>query len=421
MVKIMGNRVAVAGVGYTNFDSGSPELEWKELMYEACTQAYNDAGVDARRDIDSFLTCAEDFWEGFSIYDEFVPDQLGSVLRPTGTICADGIFGLGNAYMQIKTGQFDVVAVEAHSKASDLLTHEDITLFAMDPVFNRPQTGENERSPRGEQWITLSESRTSKEEEQKIKRTHPYFLAGMEMQKYISESPVTEEQCAKVAVKNKNNAMDNPLAVFESPTKLENVLNSEPVFDPLKKAEISQTADAAITLVLAREDVVDEYTDNYVWLDGFGWNSDSPWIETRDMNANYCKQAAQMAYDMADINVPKKQVDFAEIDDRFAFKELQHLEALNLCKKGESGELIDNGSLEAEGETPVNVSGGCLGVGNLIEATGLQKALEVVLQLRGEAGKRQLDDIETGLAQSWRGVPTATGAVAIFNSNQEVR
>lgn len=411
---LVGDRVAVAGIGYTQFDSGTPELEWKELMYKACKQAYNDAGVDARKDIDSFLTCAEDFWEGFSIYDEFVPDQLGSVLRPTGTVCADGIYGLGNAYMQIKTGQFDVVAVEAHSKASDLLTHEDITSFGMDPLFNRPQTGENERSARGEQWVQLSDA--EEPEEEKTQRTHPYFLAGMEMQNFLTETDVTEEQCAKIAVKNKNNAMDNPLSVYESALELDDVMNSERVFDPLKKKEISQLADAAITFVLAREDVVDNYTDNYVWLDGFGWNSNSPWIETRDLNAKYCRQAAEMAYDMANINVPKEEIDFAEIDDRFTYKELQHLKALNLCREGEEGQLIEDGTLKPEGSMPVNVSGGSLGVGNLIEATGLQKALEIVLQLRGEAGKRQLDDVETGLAQSWRGIPTASGAVSLFRS-----
>ncbi|MEF8874615.1 MAG: acetyl-CoA acetyltransferase [Candidatus Thermoplasmatota archaeon] len=413
----MGERVAVAGVGHTNFNSGTPELGWKELMYEACSQAYNDAGVDARRDIDSFLTCAEDFWEGFSIYDEFVPDQLGSLLRPTGTVCGDGIFGLGNAYMQIKTGQFDVVAVEAHSKSSDLLNHEDITLFAMDPVFNRPLTGDEERGPRGEQFIPLSDADSPEfDPEKRPKRTHPYFLAGLEMQKYLAENPVTEEDCARVAVKNKNNALENPLAVYENPLTLENVMNSEALFEPLKKDEISQTADAAITFVLASEDVVDDYTDNYVWLDGFGWNSDSPRIETRDLNAKYCRRAAEMAYDMAGINVPKEQIDFAEVDDRFSYKELQHLEALRLCREGEAGKVVRDGSLEPEGTLPVNTSGGSLGVGNLVEATGLQKALEVVLQLRGDAGKRQLDDVETGLAQSWRGVPTATGAVSILSS-----
>jgi acetyl-CoA C-acetyltransferase len=68
------------------------------------------------------------------------------------------------------------------------------------------------------------------------------------------------------------------------------------------------------------------------------------------------------------------------------------------------------------GDLPVNVSGGALGWGHLLDATGLARALEVVLQLRGEAGARQLEDVNVGLAQSWRGVPTTSGAVAIFSN-----
>ncbi|MFB6094879.1 MAG: hypothetical protein ABEJ71_00305, partial [Halodesulfurarchaeum sp.] len=180
--------VAVAGVGYAGFSATTPELGWKELMYKASTRAYRDAGVDPRQDVDSFLTCAEDYWEGFSIFDEFVPDQLGSVLRPTGTITDDGIVGLGNAAMQIRTGEFDVVVVEAHSKASDLLTHEDVQLFSMDPVYTRPLTGPAERGERGEQWVPLSEAETPDDGPERV---HPSFLAGLEMREYL-ESTGTE-------------------------------------------------------------------------------------------------------------------------------------------------------------------------------------------------------------------------------------
>ena len=126
----MTRKVAIIGVGHTNFNSITPDVEWKELMYEACQKAYMDAGIDPRKDVDSFITCAEDYLEGFSIFDEFVPDQIGATLRPCCTVCGDGIYGLGNAYMQIKTGQLNVVAVESHSKISDLLTFGDVVLHS---------------------------------------------------------------------------------------------------------------------------------------------------------------------------------------------------------------------------------------------------------------------------------------------------
>ncbi len=100
-------------------------------------------------------------------------------------------------------------------------------------------------------------------------------------------------------------------------------------------------------------------------------------------------------------------------DDRFAYKELQHLEAMGFYNKGEAKDLLKDGHFEKDGKLPVNISGGSLGVGNLLEATSLHRAYEAVLQLRKDAGERQVE-AEKVLVQSWRGVPTATGAVAIL-------
>jgi acetyl-CoA C-acetyltransferase len=123
-----------------------------------------------------------------------------------------------------------------------------------------------------------------------------------------------------------------------------------------------------------------------------------------------------MAYKMAGIRSPRSEIDFAEISDEFSYKELQHLEALRLCGPGEAGSLTMDGVTEITGDLPVNPSGGCIGVGQLLECTGGQKVLDVVLQLRGEAGKNQIPDVTTGLAMSWRGLPTTTGAVAVLSN-----
>ena len=134
----MSDRVAIIGVGWSGFRQITPEFSYKELMYEAARRAYSDAGVDPRRDIESFVTVAEDFHEGTSIFDEYTPDQLGAVLKPMHTISGDGLHGLATAYMLVKTGQFSMVALEGHSKASNILTHAGITAYAQDPVLNRP-------------------------------------------------------------------------------------------------------------------------------------------------------------------------------------------------------------------------------------------------------------------------------------------
>jgi acetyl-CoA C-acetyltransferase len=154
--------------------------------------------------------------------------------------------------------------------------------------------------------------------------------------------------------------------------------------------------------------------DDPIYLTGFGWCSETPWIGTRGMEAEYAKKSARMAYKMAGIQDPKKEIDVIECDDRFSFKELQHLESMGFAMPGEAGQLAENGALGIKGSMPTNTSGGALGVGNCLEATGMQKALEIITQLRGHAGKRQVPDVECGLAQAWRFIPSGSGAVAIF-------
>ena len=378
--------VAVVGVGYSGFRSITPDLSYKELTYEAAAKAYEDAGVDPQRDIESFVSVAEDFNEGTSIFDEYVPDQIGGALKPVHTISGDGIHGLIAAYMQVLTGAMDIVMVEAHSKASNLLTPNEVVAYAVEPIYNRP-LGAN-----------------------------PVFIAGLEMNRYLHITGTSEAQCAQVVVKNRGNGFLNPSAAYGARLDLETVLGSETVSYPLKNLEISSPADGAIVVVLASSDVAEDLTDLPIWIRGIGWCNETPSLETRDWeSATYARKSAEMAYRTAGIRNPRQEIDFAEVDDTFAYKELQHMEALGLCRDGEAGYLVQEGETEIEGQFPVNPSGGSLGLGHLLDASGLARVLEVVLQLRGEAGQRQLEDVETGMAFGWRGIPTTSGAAVVLS------
>jgi acetyl-CoA C-acetyltransferase len=379
--------VAIVGVGYTHFNSITPDVSFKEQMFEAALKAYEDAGVDPRKDIGSFITAAEDYWEGYSIFDEFVPDQIGAALRPTCTIGGDGLLALITGVMQIESGLVDLVAVEAHSKASDMLSYEGIVTHALDPVYNRAFNA------------------------------HPYFVAGLEMRRYLHDSGITREQCAGVVVKNKRNALDNPVAAYAAAMTVDEVLKSRVVSEPLTNRDISHLADGAIVLILASKEKAKELSEYPIWLKGIGWHSDTPWLEARDWSAApYAHKAAERAYKMAGISDPKKKFDLAEVDDWFSYKELQHIEALGLCEKGSVGKLADEGAFKRDGQLPVNISGGRLGAGNLLEGSSSQSLLECVLQLRGHAGKRQVKGAKWALAQSWRGVPTTSGCVAVLSN-----
>lgn len=383
----MNERVAIVGVGWSGFQPSTPEVSYKELMYQAAARAYADAGVDPRRDVESFVTVAEDFHEGTSIFDEYVPDQLGAALKSMHTITGDGLHGLATAYMLIRTGLFDVVAVEGHSKASNLLTPDGVSAYAQDPVLNRPL------------------------------RLNTHFVAGLEMHRYLHESGATQEQCAGVVVKNRHNALKNPLASFAGDFSLDEVLSGPPLAWPLGRRETAGHVDGAVVMVLASEKKAALLSEKPVWILGAGWCNGSASLESRDWaGLPYLEKAARMAYRQAGIKDPWDEVDFAEIDDTYAYKELQSLEALGVCGFGEAGILLERGDFDPDGAFPVNVSGGSLGVGHLLDGTGLHRALEAVLQLRGEAGAHQLDGVEVGLVQSWRGAPTTSAAVAVLSN-----
>ena len=236
------------------------------------------------------------------------------------------------------------------------------------------------------------------------------------MNRFLHESKTTKEQCAAVVVKNKKNGVLNPRAVYGANITLDDVLGSRPICEPLLEMEVSNTIDGALVFVLASSKRARKLTDKPVWIDGIGWATGSPWTESRDIaESEYCLLSSRMAYKMAKIKNPRKEFDFLEIDDTFSYKELQHLESLAIFDKGMAGKLTEKGVTEIKGEIPVNPSGGSLGMGHLLEATGLMKSAETILQLQGEAGRNQVRDAKRGLVQTWRGLPTSSGITMILS------
>jgi acetyl-CoA C-acetyltransferase len=377
--------VAIVGIGASKFDSTTIGQSYKELTFDAAKKAYADAEVDVREDVGSFVCCAEDFWEGNSISDEYAPDQLGAKLRPLFTVSGDGLLGLAHAYMHIMAGVSDIVVVESHSKLSDVETKSMIEDLGFDPTFGR------------------------------ISGVDPKYLAGLEMRRYLEESGNTVEDCAAVVVKNSSNALDNPLATYGDNLSKEDVLQSDEVAFPLKKLDISRPSDGCVVMVLASAAKARRLSDNPVWVSGISWFSDTPNVEEMNLGqAQYAVNSSKKAFQMARITRPAEQLDFAEIDDTYSFKELEHIEALELAKR--AGKFVSTGKGNLDGALPVNPSGGSLGMGYFVEASGLVRAYESVLQLRGQAGKIQLPRATKCAVQSWRGIPTQSGVTAVFST-----
>jgi acetyl-CoA C-acetyltransferase len=382
-------RVAVVGVGWYGFKPVVPELSFREMMFEAAVRAYEDAGVDPRRDVDAFISCQEDFWEGVAISNEFAPEPIGGALRPTITITGDGLQCVGQAYMMVRSGVFKVVVVEAHAKPSSIVTLQEVYEFSLDPVIRT------------------------------LKIPNPLFQAGLDAAAYMRRSGASREHLAMVAVKNKTRGLLNPRASHSAKVTLDEVLNSKPVVYPLTRYEIAGFTDVAINVVLASEDVARRFGDKHVWIDGVWWATEVgtgaiEWHEWGRMPS--MRMAALGAYKLAGIEDPLRQTDFAEVEDRFSYMELLALEELGLGGDGVH-RLLEQGYYNPGGGYPVNPSGGSLSIGVTLEATGLSRLLEAILQLKGEAGGVQLKDVRRAIVASWRGPPTYTSAVAVVSKD----
>jgi acetyl-CoA C-acetyltransferase len=381
----MNERVAIIGVGVMAARPSSEHLSFKEMMFEAAQKAYADAGIDAH-EVESFVTCAEDLTEGISIFDEYTPDQLGAVQKPMHTLTQDGLYGIADAVMQLRSGLVGLVVVEAHSKHSNLENPNSILNYALDPVYNRPLD------------------------------FNPHVIAGLEMNGFLHATGITQAQCAQVVAKNRTHALKNIAAAYPMNLRAEDVQSSPYLCYPLRDAEMAKSADGCVVVVLAGASRAQPSKSRPVWIRGVGFANDSPTLESRDwIDAQYIRAAAAMAYRQAGIKDPVAEIDLFEVDDAYAYKELQHLVALGIYPQAvAAGRAVENGETGAAGKMPVNVSGGSLGIGHTLEASGLYRLAEIVCQLRGEAGPRQLPRAKVGLAQSWRGVPTTSGAVVIL-------
>lgn len=358
--------VAIIGVGALPARKESQEMSYRDLVFNAATRAYFDAKIEAK-DVDSFVTCLEDFNEGISIADEYTPDQLGGVLKPMCTVGGDGLHGICDAYMRIQSGISKIVAVAAHSKHSNIETPDHILNYALDPVLNRPLD------------------------------VNPHYIAGLEMNRFLYENKLSEKDCAEVVVKNRQNALANPLSAYGARVTVEDVLSSRYAFSPLKELEMSRPSDGACVVILAAEEKIPNGIKP-VWVRGVGWCNDTSTLESRDWGrALYAEKSAEMALRMAGVKVGQCKV--LEIDDTYSYKELQHLAAIGYKNGGN-----------------VNLSGGSQGMGNLLDANGLYKAYELTTQLRGEAGKRQVKNSRFGFALGWRGIPTTSGAAVVLES-----
>jgi len=388
----MARKVAVIGAGMTEFMRRALETP-KELAWLAASAALDSANMKLDQIDSVVLGTAPEAFDGFHMKGEYLSDGCGGWNKPFlrcyvggGT----GVYALAQAWFHVASGLYDTALVVCEEKMSSCQPHPQaafITIF--DPVTEQPL------------------------------KPNLLWIFALEQTRYMETYGITIEEIARVSVKNKRNALNHPAAQLGAELTVQDVLASEVMAWPVHRLMVSPTSDGAAALVIAAEDTARRLTDKPVWIQGVGWCLDTAYWTNRELAyPQYVEKAAWMAYRMAGVREPMKEINIAEPYDPFAYKELHHLEGLQLAPKGQAPKLLADGVFDRDGNLPTTPSGGLLGVGNPIAAAGMMKLCELFWQLREEAGARQVPGKpERGVAQAW-GDLMQVGTVVVMGTKE---
>ncbi len=364
----MAKEIVILGVGMHKF--GRFDEPYVSIGQEAARNALVDAGMNWK-DIQAAYTSRM-----------YLPATSGArILKGLGATgipiadveaaCASGGVALRQAVLAIQSGAYDTVLV---------LGVEKMPRGFMDPLMLY------------EKWQVLMGM-----------STNPSYWA-MTARRHMEEYGTTESQIAKVAYKNHKHSVHNPYAMYQKAFTMEEILGSNLICDPIRLLEICAPNEGAAALVVCSKEKAKQYTARPVVIAACThtialYSSDfrvpASSMSARISNAGPTQLAGEKAYEAA--GVGPGDLDLLEVQDTDAFCELQIYEELGLCKLGESGRLIDEEATQLGGRLPVNVSGGLISKGEPIGASHVGQLVELVWQLRGQAGKRQVDGAKIAL------------------------
>lgn len=373
-------------VSVAQLSGGDSKDNFYDQAYWVTKEVLDKAGI-GRDELGTIVSAASDIFHGsISCANSYYWESVGGFLKNATRQDGESLFALFYAVMRILSGQYDTALAIGLCKGSENPENDTLTSFYTDPFYQR-QLGLNE---------TLA--------------------AAIQMKLYMDRYNITEEQCAEVAVKNLKNALGNPYAHRKGNYSISDVLNSGDMADPLTKLQCAPKSEGMVAILLASEKKARELTKNPVWFRGYGCSLDSYYFGDRDLLKGPLTKAASQAYKMAGIQNPRSEIDLAEISECYSYQELLWSEDLGFCSEGEGAKLLASGATGRNGELPINPSGGVLST-NPYVSRGLQRVAETFLQIRGEAGERQVDKkVNTALAHGTHGFGGQCHAVVILGN-----
>ena len=381
-------KVCVIGAGSTKY--GKLEDSITDIAVQASVGAIESAGIQPKEIEAGYISNV------FGIADKqvhlgpVIMSNLGIPERPSLSIesaCGSGSVSFREAFANIAAGFYDAVLVTGVEKVTHTGTEWTTTYFSYcSDFFYEGQAG----------------------------ASFPGLFASM-ARAYLTEFNATEEDFAKVAVKNHENGISNPKAHLRKKITVDDVMNSAVVASPLKLYDCCPFSDGASSVILCNEKFAKEHTKDYVQVIGSGRGGSPAALQGRNHLTTIpsTKLAGESAYKMA--GVGPKDIDFAEVHDCFTIAEVVDSEDLGFFEKGQGAKAAAEGRTKLNSEISINPSGGLKSKGHPIGATGVGQVVEVFDQLTGNAGERTVKDAKIGLTQNF-GATGASCAVHIFQS-----
>jgi len=373
--------VAIIGVGSTVFGKFPEKLPY-QLGAEAARAAVQDAGITPK-DV-QFAYCANLY--GGMVIGQAVLGEIGITdieLTNIENACAGGATALRKAWWDIASGLYDIGIV-----------------IGVESMTTSPIAGKLIPPARGDITGELGMNMVAK--------------FALSQRRYMDMFHVSLEQIAKVSVKNHRNGCLNPYSQYRKELTIEEIVNSRPICEPITLLQCCPATDGAAAVILTSRDLAGRYTRKPVFIAASVLKSGDYSFRWEDITfSDMTYKCTRSAYEMAGLG--PEDVDVCELHDAFAVNEMLHYVELGFCKRGEEVRLLEDGVTELGGKLPVNTSGGLLSKGHPVSASGVAQIAELVWQLRGQAGGRQVAGAKVGLAHVVGGEVTGleSGAVAV--------
>ncbi|MCX7680096.1 MAG: thiolase family protein [Spirochaetes bacterium] len=379
----MGKRVAICAVAQIKNEPALVHARFQNMLLECFESIMEQTRVtfDMEKGIRSVISCSDDVFDARTISNNGMTDVLGAHFRGEEKMAQESINGLGYAMACILSGHDDVILYMGHMKESQSESRQMCTNLAFDPFYCRP--------------LGLDFQ----------------IVDALQARAYMEKSKVDDRHLAKVVVRSRQNAKKNPYARENPMVDEKTVMESPMLCDPIRTLHYYPITDWAFGMLLCCEERAKEFTNAPVWITAYASCMDAYFLGDKDLTSNFAlKEASRRAYAKAGIKDPRKEIQLFELSDHAAYQLPMWAEGIGIADEGKGGEWIDAGGMD---EFHVNMSGGHLN-GNPLLLGGAARAIECFLQLRGEAGERQVKSVTRALAHGTYGAAGQHQAVVIM-------